>query len=450
MRLFGQPVPQLLPSVIDRIGAVVESPKFSPNFSGRQNLTLLARSIGAPTTRVDAAVETVGLTGRDQDRYKSYSLGMKQRLAIAATLLKEPELLILDEPTNGLDPAGIREIRETIRDLGESGVTVLLSSHILAEVQQVCTSATIIGNGRMLASGRVDDLIGTSTSYRVGGGRPRRRTPRADRRRLHGRRAGPARRDRPAGRRHPGARRRGDLADRADARAGRPRERLPPAHRRRPDGRWSVMLRLVRVELTRLRWRRAVMLLLIAAVVIPAIVAAVTVWNSRPVSDADIAAVARDNAGEIAHCEKRPHRYGVDDADGCEAADRRLVRRTRAAQPRGPAPREHRSRCRHHPRGAPAPGRHHLRRPRLEHRLDEQPAALRASARPVWAAKAIVVTRRVARARGSRVLGVLAGAVGGRQLARPPRRARRAARLSPARAGEARPSPPAPRSAATR
>lgn len=168
MRLFGQPVPQLLPSVIDRVGAVVESPKFSPNLSGRQNLTLLARSIGVPRERVAEAVDTVGLTGRDKDRYKSYSLGMKQRLAIAATLLKRPELLILDEPTNGLDPAGIREIRDTIRDLGASGVTVLLSSHILAEVQQVCTSATIIGNGRLLASGRVDDLLGTSTSYLVG------------------------------------------------------------------------------------------------------------------------------------------------------------------------------------------------------------------------------------------------------------------------------------------
>jgi len=168
MRLFGQEVPRLLPAVVDRVGAVVESPKFSPNFSGRQNLTLLARSIGVPHSRVDAAVETVGLTGRDGDRYKSYSLGMKQRLAIAATLLKDPDLLILDEPTNGLDPAGIREIRDTIRDLGESGVTVLLSSHILAEVQQVCTSATIIGQGRLLASGKVDDLVGASTAYRVG------------------------------------------------------------------------------------------------------------------------------------------------------------------------------------------------------------------------------------------------------------------------------------------
>jgi ABC-2 type transport system ATP-binding protein len=168
MLLFGQEVPRRLPSVVDRVGAVVESPKFSPNFTGRQNLTLLARSIGAPAARVDAAVETVGLTGRDRDRYRSYSLGMKQRLAIAATLLKQPDLLILDEPTNGLDPAGIREIRETIRGLGETGVTVLLSSHILAEVQQVCTSATIIGQGRLLATGRVDELVGASTAYRVG------------------------------------------------------------------------------------------------------------------------------------------------------------------------------------------------------------------------------------------------------------------------------------------
>lgn len=167
MRLFGEPVPNRLPAVIDRVGAVVESPKFAPHFTGRQNLRLLAGTIGAPASQVDLAIETVGLTGRDKDRYRSYSLGMKQRLAIAATLLKKPDLLILDEPTNGLDPAGIREIRDTIRMLGDSGVTVLLSSHILAEVQQVCTSATIIGNGRLLASGMVEDLLGASTSYRL-------------------------------------------------------------------------------------------------------------------------------------------------------------------------------------------------------------------------------------------------------------------------------------------
>lgn len=167
MRLFGEPVPDRLPHVIGRVGAVVESPKFSPSFSGLLNLRLLADAIGAPRSRVDQAIATVQLDGRAKDRYKSYSLGMKQRLAIAATLLKDPALLILDEPTNGLDPAGIREIRETVRGLGEAGVTVLLSSHILAEVQQVCTAATIIGNGRLLASGRVEDLLGSSTLHRV-------------------------------------------------------------------------------------------------------------------------------------------------------------------------------------------------------------------------------------------------------------------------------------------
>src|SRR6476469_3736226 len=146
MLLFGKEVPKHLPSVIDKVGAVVEMPKFLPNFTGRQNLQVLAQTIGAPRSAIDAAVDRVSLTGRDKDRYKSYSLGMKQRLAIAATLLKDPELLILDEPTNGLDPAGIREIRDMIRELGASGVTVLISSHILAEIQQVCDAATIIGN----------------------------------------------------------------------------------------------------------------------------------------------------------------------------------------------------------------------------------------------------------------------------------------------------------------
>jgi ABC-2 type transport system ATP-binding protein len=164
MRLFGEPVPQHLPRVMDRIGAVVEQPKFIPTFSGRKNLSLLARSIGAPRRSVDAALDQVGLVGRDKERFKGYSLGMKQRLAIAATLLKSPDLLILDEPTNGLDPAGIRDIRDMIRDLGDGGVTVLLSSHILAEVQQVCHSVSIIGNGRLLASGSVDDLIGDNST----------------------------------------------------------------------------------------------------------------------------------------------------------------------------------------------------------------------------------------------------------------------------------------------
>lgn len=167
MKIFGTTVPSGLPEVISRVGAVVESPKFAPNFTGEQNLVLLARSAGLPESRIGAALETVGLTRRAGDRYKGYSLGMKQRLAIAATLLKEPDLLILDEPTNGLDPKGIREIRDTIRDLGASGVTVLLSSHILAEVQAVCDSVTIIGDGRQIASGPVDELINGSAGAPV-------------------------------------------------------------------------------------------------------------------------------------------------------------------------------------------------------------------------------------------------------------------------------------------
>ncbi len=159
MALFGEPVPQRLPHVMARVGAVVEQPKFVPTFTGRKNLQLLARSVGVPGQQVDTALAQVGLGGRGRDRYQGYSLGMKQRLAIAATLLKSPDLLILDEPTNGLDPAGIRDIRTMIGGLADSGVTVLLSSHILAEVQQVCHSVSIIGNGRLLATGSVDELV---------------------------------------------------------------------------------------------------------------------------------------------------------------------------------------------------------------------------------------------------------------------------------------------------
>jgi len=170
MMLFGHEVPRRLPEVVRRVGAIVEQPKFMPGFTGRNNLMLLARTIGEGRSKVDEVIDTVGLTGRDQDRYRSYSLGMKQRLAIAGALLKDPELLILDEPTNGLDPSGIREIRETIRTLGESGVTVLLSSHILAEVQQVCDGVSIIGHGSLLASGPVTEVVGAraSTGVRVG------------------------------------------------------------------------------------------------------------------------------------------------------------------------------------------------------------------------------------------------------------------------------------------
>ncbi|GAA2495377.1 ABC transporter ATP-binding protein [Terrabacter carboxydivorans] len=165
--VFGHEVPARLPQVVDRVGAIVESPKFFPAFTARRNLGLLAGAIGAPRARVDEVLEATHLRDRGGDRYAGFSLGMKQRLAIAATLLKDPDLLIFDEPTNGLDPAGIREVRDTMRSLGSQGKTVLVSSHILAEVEQVADTVSIIGHGTMLAEGRVEDILGGNGVARV-------------------------------------------------------------------------------------------------------------------------------------------------------------------------------------------------------------------------------------------------------------------------------------------
>ena len=159
MQIFGHDVPAQLPAVIGRVGAIVESPKFFPTFTARRNLELLADAIGAPREKVEEVLTATSLRERGRDRYQTYSLGMKQRLAIAATLLKSPDLLIFDEPTNGLDPGGIREVRETMRRLAAEGRTVLVSSHILAEVQQVADTVSIIGRGRLLAEGKVADVI---------------------------------------------------------------------------------------------------------------------------------------------------------------------------------------------------------------------------------------------------------------------------------------------------
>ncbi len=165
--VFGSAVPGHLPAVIDRVGAIVESPKFFPSFTGRQNLSLLASAIGTPNARIDEVLEATHLGDRGRDRFASYSLGMKQRLAIASTLLKDPDLLIFDEPTNGLDPAGIREVRDTMRSLGEQGKTVIVSSHILAEVEHVADTVSIIGHGALLAEGRVSDILGDAGVPRV-------------------------------------------------------------------------------------------------------------------------------------------------------------------------------------------------------------------------------------------------------------------------------------------
>jgi ABC-2 type transport system ATP-binding protein len=167
MRLFGHETPDALPDVVRHIGAVVESPQFFPHFSGRRNLRLLAQTAGVKRRRVDEVLEIVGLHDRAKDPVRGYSLGMRQRLAIAATLLKEPSLLILDEPNNGLDPAGIREVRDLMRTLADGGVTVLLSSHILAEVQQVCDSVSIVSRGRHVVTGPVSEVLATGATDEV-------------------------------------------------------------------------------------------------------------------------------------------------------------------------------------------------------------------------------------------------------------------------------------------
>jgi ABC-2 type transport system ATP-binding protein len=159
MRIFGRPVPDELPAVLPQIGALVEAPVFFPGISGRKNLLLLAGVAGLPKRRVDEVLEIVALTDRARDRVKGYSLGMRQRLGVAAALLKEPRLLILDEPSNGLDPAGIREVRELLRRLGSTGTTVFVSSHLLGEVQLLCDRVAIINYGQLVKAGSVREII---------------------------------------------------------------------------------------------------------------------------------------------------------------------------------------------------------------------------------------------------------------------------------------------------
>jgi ABC-2 type transport system ATP-binding protein len=160
MRIFGEEVPHRLPDVVGRIGAVVESPQFFKHFSGRMTLQLLAESAGVSNKRVEEVLEQVGLRDAARASVKGYSLGMRQRLAVAQALLKQPQLLILDEPANGLDPAGIHHMRELLQWLAHAqGVTVVVSSHLLSEVQQLCDSMTIVSRGRRIVDGKVADII---------------------------------------------------------------------------------------------------------------------------------------------------------------------------------------------------------------------------------------------------------------------------------------------------
>jgi ABC-2 type transport system ATP-binding protein len=144
---------------LPRVGALIESPAFYPALSGAENLRMFATVGGQSTASIPALLDTVGLSGRGGDRYRSYSLGMKQRLGIAAALLGDPDLLILDEPANGLDPQGVREMRSLVADLAGTGRTVLVSSHDLSELEQVCDWLVLIDTGRSLYQGPTRDLL---------------------------------------------------------------------------------------------------------------------------------------------------------------------------------------------------------------------------------------------------------------------------------------------------
>ncbi len=151
------------PAALARIGAMVEAPGLYPYLSGRDNLRVLAHHAAAPRERVDAVLAETGLRDRADDRAHTYSLGMKQRLGVAAALLKDPELLILDEPTNGLDPAGMAEMRAFIRSLAQGGRTVVLSSHLMNEVEQIADRVGVIRDGALVAEGTVEQLRGRAT-----------------------------------------------------------------------------------------------------------------------------------------------------------------------------------------------------------------------------------------------------------------------------------------------
>lgn len=165
IEILGLPMPQGAGRALPRVGSLVEGPAFHPYLSGRSNLRRLDAADryadpGTADRRIDAALDRVGLLAAAKKHYRAYSLGMRQRLAIAAALLEPRDLLVLDEPTNGLDPQGTREVRSLISTLATDGATVLVSSHLLSEVEQVCSHVGVMHMGSLVAQGRAEDLRG--------------------------------------------------------------------------------------------------------------------------------------------------------------------------------------------------------------------------------------------------------------------------------------------------
>ena len=159
-RLFGAGTPRELLAARARVGATLETPNFYPYLSGRDNLRIAAAIKGIGKARIEECLEIVGLRGRGRHRFRTYSLGMKQRLALAATMLNDPELIVLDEPANGLDPKGMKEVRDIIRILADRGKTIFLSSHLLWEVERMCTHVSIVRKGRVVGTGTVAEIVG--------------------------------------------------------------------------------------------------------------------------------------------------------------------------------------------------------------------------------------------------------------------------------------------------
>jgi ABC-2 type transport system ATP-binding protein len=161
MHISGRPIPAERAAVLARVGAIVEEPHFHPHLTGRENLIVVAAARGPEARRrIGGALARVGMTDRADDRVKTYSQGMRQRLGVARCLLADPQLLILDEPMNGLDPGGILEFRMMIGELVAEGRTVFLSSHLLDEVEKTCDAAAVIDRGRLIAQGPIRDLLG--------------------------------------------------------------------------------------------------------------------------------------------------------------------------------------------------------------------------------------------------------------------------------------------------
>ena len=152
---------------LKKVGAIIERPNFYPYMTAKENLELVCKIKGTPLSKVDEKLELVGLLERKNDKFRTYSLGMKQRLAIASALLNDPEILILDEPTNGLDPQGIRQIRDIIRIIASQGTTILLASHLLDEVEKVCSHVVVLRKGEMLYQGSVHDMIENNSFFEL-------------------------------------------------------------------------------------------------------------------------------------------------------------------------------------------------------------------------------------------------------------------------------------------